>query len=617
MKKTILLLLFLSLNLFSQNKFGLLASKFKLAQSYEKIGKLNKAEVIYKELFLQSPGNRQFLKALNNIYLKEKKYSASISLLKTQIKKIPNSIDFYGLLGNTYYTMGNFQKAFNVWDEALRKFHSPTDFRIIANYAINNRAFDKAIEILEKGKKASNNNFLFSFDLGNLYAVTMKFKKATDEYCQILNKQPRQLSLIENRISLFINYHGALKDFIDVVSQYYKKTGRNIYLNLLSDIYIQKKKFREAFKIIKKLDETTNDNGNKLYSFASEALRDNYFNIAYKAFKIITNKYPASPLIASVKLGIAKALEKKLLAKVDSFNYNWLPVKPKITLPSNSIREIIKAYSQATKLLANRTVRAEALFNSAMLYFHYSNDIKSAKNYLNRIISSFPNSIYFYRAKIAIVNILLRAGNFNSSERILKNIAGNKFVPQSIKTEANFKLARIYYWLGRFTESLKYLNKITGDLSGDRANDALELKTLITTFQKDSLNLTQFSKADYFVNTGKKDSARIILFNISRNKNLFLLNKIAAYKLSELLLSEKDFPTAAKILTDLVKNEENPMYADKSIFLLGEINQFIFKNYKKALFWYQRLLEKFPNSLYLEGSREMINLIEEKSERKR
>ncbi len=617
MRRLLIVFVFIPLILLAQNKYGLLMSKFNLAKSYEKIGRLKKAELIYKEILNKAPQNRQFLIALNSIYLKEKNYSSSIDLLKQKIKEQPNVVDFYGMLGSTYYTEGNYRQAFETWEAALRISENPVNFRIIANYAINNRAFDEAIRILEEGEKITGNNFMFTYDLGNLYAVTMKFKKAANEYCKLLVKQPRQFSLVENRISTFLNYHGAFEDVVEVLTNYYNKTGKKIFLNLLSDIYIQKKKFKKAFEIVKKLDETLNDNGNKLFSFAREALSQNNFNIAYRAFKLFENKYPASPLIASVKLGIAKSLEEKILNKADSLNYNWMPLKPRITLPEGSIKSVISAYEEVSKLFANRSVRAEALFNSAMLYLNYTNDVESGKYFLNRIISAFPNSPYARKAKIEIAKILMQRGNFRSANKILNRLAGSKFARKQIKVEANFNLAKLNYWRGYFSKSLEYLNKITSDLGNDRANDALELNILITTFKKDSINLARLAKADYFFHSGKKDSARVILSEMSANKNLFLLNKLASFNLAVGLLAERNFSAAESAFKMLAQDEENPMFADKSIFLLGEINYFIFKNFKKARLWFQKLLENFPNSLYLDKSREMINSIEEKSERRK
>jgi outer membrane protein assembly factor BamD (BamD/ComL family) len=59
------------------------------------------------------------------------------------------------------------------------------------------------------------------------------------------------------------------------------------------------------------------------------------------------------------------------------------------------------------------------------------------------------------------------------------------------------------------------------------------------------------------------------------------------------------------------QNEQN-LYADKALYLLGNIYQYGMKDDTKALEMYESLLAKFPNSLYLDVAREEIIKIRNK-----
>ncbi len=154
-------------------------------------GQFEKALPIIQELYNSNPSNYQYFQALNDVYVQLKNYDASIVLLQNQIKTDSMNINLYGMLGTTYYLKGNENKAFEIWDNALKKL-PPNDmyYRVIANYAAQRRAFDKAIEYLQKGQDISKNPVIFAYDLANLYTLTMQFAKATEEYCIISKSKP-------------------------------------------------------------------------------------------------------------------------------------------------------------------------------------------------------------------------------------------------------------------------------------------------------------------------------------------------------------------------------------------------------------------------------------------
>ena len=88
---------------------------------------------------------------------------------------------------------------------------------------LQRRAFDKAIDYFRRGKAVSPNPELYSYDLANIYSLTMQFKEAAEEYCFILSVQPTQLSAVENRILSYSNKPGALLQTIEVFEDWNKR----------------------------------------------------------------------------------------------------------------------------------------------------------------------------------------------------------------------------------------------------------------------------------------------------------------------------------------------------------------------------------------------------------
>ncbi len=609
-KKSLLLLVIFTAASLAQNA-NLLESKFLLARNYESAGQFEKAEKIYYEIFTSQPWNDKYFNALNNIYLKQKKYDASVKLLQSRIKKSPDNIELYGLLGTTYYTAGEYDKAFETWDKALNITpQNPINYRIIANYAIQNRAFDKAIEILKRGERRFNNSPMFLYDLAGLYAATMNYTDATKEYCRILKLSPAQLSYVKSRISVYIQNKGVPETAIKIIQQYYDETNLPEFLNLLASIYFQTKNFDKAFETVKKLDGLTNSNGSKIFAFAQKTLAEHQYSTAAKAFDYLINNFNDASFLPSAELGFAKSKENILTQKIDSSIQ--IEYESPENVDSNAFKNIITAYLNAAQKYNVPTVKSEALFRVGLIYAKYLNNKKEALKYFEKIIEVFPYSSFANKAKIEAAKIRLCNGKETSVVKTLKEFAGRKNLPQSIKSEALFLSGKLNYWKGNFTRALKILNEIASKPSDDNANDALELSLIISVLKSDSLTLAEFSRADRFFFCNKYDSAKALLLNIYGKTKNFVMKDLTGLKLAEISIAGSDIPTATAFLDSISRKEKLSLFADKALYLEAEINEHKVKNYKAAIRLYEKLLEKFPNSLYFDKSRQKINSLTKK-----
>ncbi len=610
MKRTILFILLMAGIIVAQDR-NLSKNIYRLGKSYEAAGKLEKAEEIYTELFTKEPWNEEYFKALNNIYLKEKKYKASINLLQTRLKTHPKDPNIYGLLGTSYYVSGDYSKAFKVWDSAIKAWSDNSSvYRLIANYALENRAFEKAIEILKKGAKRFKSNILFAYDLATLYSMTMKFGEATDEYCKILLRSPSQLSFVKSRISSFLNSHGAFEASIAVVRRYFEDFGKTEFLDLWVFLLTQKKEFSQAFELVKKLDEMLNAGGGRIFAFAENVFREKNYKIATKAFEYLIDNYKDSPFKPKAELRYAESKEHLLAGKikpVSPFLADFLvsPIRDE-----KSVKEIIAYYSEVAKSGYGANIKGEALFRIASVYENYLRDFNEAEKFYAKIIKEFPYLNIASRAMLKIALLKIRQGDIESARRKLDELLKKKNISEDIKNKAYYSLAEIRFWQGQFARASDLLKKITKNLSNDEANDALELELLLNVFAKDSLHFAKFARGKYFSVVGKYDSAAKYFDSLATNENLFGLKDIAEYELAKVRLLEGNIPVATKILQDFINKGNTVLFKDKALFLLAQINEYVIKNRREALRFYSLLLEKFPHSLYFETSREKINSLQ-------
>jgi predicted negative regulator of RcsB-dependent stress response len=174
--------------------------------------------------------------------------------------------------------------------------------------------------------------------------------------------------------------------------------------------------------------------------------------------------------------------------------------------------------------------------------------------------------------------------------------------------------ARIDFWEGRFSEASEKLSGITKNLADNTANDAIELSMLINTTKQDSANLAGFAHASLLAAQYKFDDAAAEFKSLAENQNAFILNVIANYKYAEMLIAQDRYDESILILRSISDDESSSLFSDKSLYLLGNLYQFGLTDRANALIEYQKLLEKYPNSLYFDKSREMINVLNEQTE---
>jgi len=219
-KLSVIFLILFSAAIFPQSDD--LYNRFRLAQSYEQAGDILKAKSILEEIYNQEPANYQFFEALSRVYIRLKEFEKAISITEKRLKITPEDINLQGNLGSIFYQKGDEQKAFETWDNAI-KLNSNISYRIISNYAIENRAYEKAVEILQKGKEISPDKTSYLFDLGNLYSVLMKYKEAAEEYVSLVEISENQLAAVQGRLIAYVNKPEAYKITVEAVQNRLKK----------------------------------------------------------------------------------------------------------------------------------------------------------------------------------------------------------------------------------------------------------------------------------------------------------------------------------------------------------------------------------------------------------
>ena len=607
-KKIIPIVLF-AFTIFAQQS-SLDQNQFMLAESYEQKGDLNKAVEIISTLNKRDPANIQYFNKLNSLYLQLKKYDESVLLINERIAITPQDISLYGMLGSTYYTAGDRTKAYEIWDNAAEKFKTnQMTFRIIANYAIEKRDFEKAIELLNHGKELSKDPYLFSYDLGELYNITMRYREAAEEYCTLIKSNPSQYAQIESKILSYSSKPSALDETIEVVSKY--KSDNVSFGYLLARLLIEKKNYSEAFDLYKQIDKKQGSKGAELYSFAEYVFREGEYLTASEVFKFLIDNYPDQQNIQLIKLGFAKTQEALLLERYKKQNIEWKTFYINAKVEEKEINSVIEAYKEIIKAYQYSDVAVEADLRIGSLLFYLLNDIAGAQDYLKIIARDYPASKFASLALTELGDISTLQANLKDAENYYNTVEKLTRANNEDKSYAKYQLARIYSFKGDFEAARKILTTVLGNLRDNIANDAIEFSILLNTAKNDSSNLTLYCNAEFLAEQKKFSEAKGLYLQLSKNPQAFVFNSIAKLRVAEMMIADNDYNNAISDLKLIVDEGEKNIYADKALYLQGQIYHYGLNDSAKAIEAYEDLLAKFPKSLYQDEARQ--NIIELKN----
>jgi tetratricopeptide (TPR) repeat protein len=604
MIKKLLTIILFAFTLFAQQS-PMDQNQFMLAESYEQKGDFNKAVEIIETLIKKDPSNIQYFNKLNSLYLQLKKYDESVLLINSRILLTPEDISLYGLLGATYYTAGDRTKAYAVWDDAAEKFKSnQMTYRVIANYAIDKRDFEKAIELLNKGKEINPDPYLYSYDLAELYNITMRYREAAEEYCDLIKANPSHFQQIESKLLSYSNKPNALDETIEVVDKY--KSDNISFTYLLARLFVEKKKYDEAFELYKEIDKKQNTKGAELFNFGNFVYRDGEYSTASEVFKFLIDNYSDEQNISLAKLGYAKTQEALFVQEYQKQNPEWKTFFITPAVEANEIDPVIKAYQEIIKVYQNSEVAVEANLRIGILYFHYRNDINEAEKYFKIITDTYPTSKFASLAFVELGNISLQQARLDEAEKYFQSVAKLTRANVEDKSFANYQLGRIFSFKNDFISARKNLITVMGNLKDNIANDAIEFSILLNTAKNDSSNLSLYCKAEFLSEQKRFNEAKDLYLQLSQNPQAFIFQSIAKLRIAEMMIANDDYTNAIANLSLVVDEAEKNIYADKALYLQGQIYQYGLKDSAKAVESYESLLAKFPKSLYLDEARQNI-----------
>lgn len=566
-----------------------------LAQQFYQNKEFDKALDYYEKLYNKKSPD-QFYTPYLNCLLELKEFKKAEKIVRKQIKNHPESLNLYVDLGMVFSRADEPVKAKAEWDKAIKQIRNDDQVFPLANAFMSLREYNYAIETYLRGRKTSQTNYPFSFELADVYRVQGNQVAMINEYLDVLGSSDSYIQSVQNALQTSFGNDADSKQNEILKTELLKRIARSpdktIFSELLIWMQIQIKDFEGAFIQAKALDKRKKEEGVRVMGLAQLFAQNESYDIAIRAYQYV----------------IAKGKDNYYYtnARMELLNVSYLMIISKGNYTNADLLELEKNFNITISELGKSASTASLLKNFAHLQAFYLNKPTEAIALLEETIA-LPqlSNITQAECKLELADILLMTGDIWEASLRYSQVE-KSFKYDAIGQEAKFRVARISYYTGDFKWAQAQLDVLKGATSKLIANDALELSLTISDALAIDTNvapLIMYARADLLAFQNKDEDAKTTLDSINKLFPNHALADDILFKKAQLETKHGRLNEAAALYDTIITTYSEDILADDALFKLADLNEYHFKNKDKAKELYQQLLEKYPASLYVVEAR--------------
>lgn len=565
-----------------------------LADSYYKKGEFNKALVIYENLNKEKPYNYNYLFKLIDTHQQLEQFDAAENILIQRLEKRKNPT-LVVELGYNYQLKDSLDKAKNLYKEAIDYIdEKPTYVYSVAKKFEDHSLLDEAIQVYDKGKILMPEKN-YSIQLARIYGDQGNIEKMFENYIEYIAYRPNYINNIKRAVSDFISENKDSENNVYLRRLLLKKIQQEpnpYWYELLSWLYVQEKAYNKSFIQEKALYKRNPESLDRIIELAVTALGDNdsetskdIFNYVLETTQDATTALTAHQYI--LEIDTQNATSKKELDVIDKA-YNELFDqfgKSELTLP------LQLAYGE-------------------FLAFHQK-DTESATSFLRKSMKLNISEFQEAKVKLLLADILVLQERFNEALIFYSQIQLS-LKNSTISQEARFKVAKTSYYKGDFDWAESQLKILKSSTSQLIANDALDLKLLISDNKwEDSTQtaLKYYAKADLYSFQNKTDEAISLLDKIlEEHKGESIIDQ-ALFQQAKLFEKKKQYNKAEANYLKIIADYREDILADDAHYYLAELYNTHLAKPEEAKQLYEKIIFDFEDSIYFIESRKKFRML--------
>lgn len=577
--------------------------RLRLAQSYEKSEDFDAAVRVYNELFAADSGNFMLIESLKRCHLKLKRYDDVIALIEHGLRLNPRDLGGLAQLGNAWFLKGDEQKAAGAWERAVAVApEDETTYRVVGSSMVQVRQFERAVGTYRAARENLGQPTAFAQDIAYLYGVMQKFREATTEYIVLLRSAPSQLNYIQGRIAAFTGNEAGLKEATAVASEAVKAEPKNVELRRLHAwLSMEAKDYDAAFETYRRIDELTAAQGKELFIFAERALNEKSYSAASRAYSTVIERNPNLREMPRVRIGLARSLEELAAA-----------------VPKDGDTTAAARYARAGEMYGkivfdypNTEFAAQALYRLALIRKDRLNDPAGAKEYLVKISNEYKIfQPVATEAKLALGEVCIELDDLDRAAVVFADVAGPPPFGGPDREKAALRLAELRFYRQDYEGALAILADLMKNAVSDAANDAIPLQMLIAESGKENpAGLKVYASARLLRAQRRSADALSLLEEAMKADTANPLTDRFAYMRGEILAAmagTKRADEAIAQFTIVIDRFPDSLLRDRAMFAAAGLYETAKADRLQAIAMYERLIEKYPNSIHANQARKRI-----------
>jgi len=481
---------------------------------------------------------------------------------------------------------------------------------------LNNNQKDLAILSINRKRSSEPDNSFFALELGYYYLSLKDYETSLIEYLNHLEKFPRQLEMINQRIVSFTDDISINKNLILILEKSSIKESKII----LSDIYFKMNMPQESIKILKE-----NNLYNELFSIAVNLDLAKAPNMTQDLFLYIINNAKDQKIIQKSIYELANSLEKR-----SSINELQLPISGFMNGNSyfnspfikTNVKDSIYLYKAKTiyDSLNIKGNNLESQFRSAEIDFKIFQYLDESLNNYRNINYDTNDKDLKLKSINRVADVLIAQGKLEQASKFINTEISQSIWNENEKVNLQIKLNQILFYQSKLDIVFENLNSVLNEFSSqeDSYNDILSILSVILILKDENEDVYKnYVKAQLKINQNKRIESIGILNSILEDcmnnkidcKNDLTLDLIR-YQISNLLIYQNKPDDAIVILESI--NGAN-IYKELAIIFLAEIYDYIKDDNNIAAQYYLFILQEYPESIHYENIRKRLRDILEKA----
>ncbi|MDB4925676.1 tetratricopeptide repeat protein [Mucilaginibacter sp.] len=587
--KRILVLVFFAI--LSCTKLFAQSDELELAKQYYANGEHEKALTIYQKLYKQD--NDAYYNSYVTTLRALKKFDEAEAATKKIIRKHPNATEYTITLGSIYIQRGDTEKANALYDGLIKSL--PADQNVIASLAAKfyqGTNADFAIKTFQQGRKLLHNDDLFTYELITLYRFKRNKPELTEEYLNILPKNPLFLSQAENTFSTLFEGEADYDMLrIALLKRIQKDPQQTVFVNLLTWQFLQQKDFGQALNQALALSRRTNSDGSDVFDLCRTLIANEAYDEAIRGYEYLIGMGKDKPLYADARIELINTKNLKVTAG---------------KYVQGDLVDLEKDYINLITEFGRNNITAFAmqkLANLQVFKLHKLNEAQKVLEDAINITEIRPNLRAACKLDLGDIYLL---NNQPWEATLLYSQVEKEYPNTAIGQDAKFRNAKFAYYTGDFTWAKGQLDVLKAATSQLIANDALNLSLLIAdniAVDTSGKALQMYAHADLQIFAEQQDKAIKILDSINiKYPNNALSDDILMAK-ARIALQQKNYADAAADLKKIIAEHPTDLWADDAVFMLGDIYENQLTDKEQAKNYYQKIITDYGGSLFINEAR--------------